>query len=194
MADIVVTESITLDGVMQAPGREDEDPRGGFEYGGWAASFADQAIGEFMGPAMGRSTGMLFGRRSYEDLLGFWSAAPEPNPFRDILLGAPKYVVSRDEGYQPAYPNTTVLVGEAGETVADVVATLDGSLTVLGSGELARALRVRGLVTAYVLQIHPIVLGQGTRLFEEGDRDDFELVRSGASTTGVLLAEYAVKR
>lgn len=194
MAKIIATESVTLDGVMQAPGRADEDTRDGFAYGGWAEGFADAELGKFMGASMGQSTGMLFGRRTYEDLLGYWTALPDPNPFKDVFLNAPKYVVSRSADTELAYPNSTLLAGEATDTVADLVGRIDGSLTVLGSGELVRSLRRAGLVDGYVLQIHPIVLGQGRSLFDEGVRDDLELVRSATSGTGVLLAEYRVRR
>lgn len=192
MAQIIVTESITLDGVMQAPGRADEDTRNGFAHGGWAAPYADASVGRFMGPAMQRSSGMLFGRRTYEDLLGFWTAAPEPNPFREVFTNAPKYVVSHSADTTLSYPNSTLLAGEATETVARLLDEVDGSLTVLGSGELVRALAAAGLVSGYVLQIHPIYLGSGATLFAQGDRTDLKLERSDVSDTGVLLAEYSV--
>ncbi|WP_040168169.1 dihydrofolate reductase family protein [Microbacterium gorillae] len=194
MAKIIVTEGVTLDGVMQSPGRADEDTRGGFSLGGWAAPYADESIGRFMGPAMQRSTGMLLGRRTYEDLLHHWTAGDEPNPFRDVFTNAQKYVVSRSADTVLAYPNSTLLAGEAAQTVAELVSSIEGSLTVLGSGELVQALRGARLIDGYVLQIHPLILGTGMRLFEPGDLATLTLERSEVSTSGVLLAEYAVAR
>lgn len=97
MATISAFESVTLDGVMQAPGRADEDTRGGFRQGGWAAGYADDVIGRFAASGMRTTTALLFGHRAYDDLLGYWTSVPETNPFTEVLVNQPKYVVSRDE-------------------------------------------------------------------------------------------------
>lgn len=80
MSTITVFESVTLDGVMQAPGRADEDTRGGFPYGGWALAYQDEVAMRFAGEGMSQGGALLFGRRTYDDLLGFWTSTPEPNP------------------------------------------------------------------------------------------------------------------
>ncbi|TRW47050.1 deaminase [Georgenia yuyongxinii] len=194
MGRISAVESITLDGVMQAPGRADEDTRGGFVHGGWAAPYADHVAMEFLGQGMGGAgDAMLFGRRTYEDVLHRWTTTTEPNPFTDVLVKTPKLVVSRSSGTVLEYPNSRLLAGEALHTVAQAAADVGGTLVVLGSGELVRALHAAGLVDEYVLQIHPIVLGSGTRLFADGERANLTLVRSVTSTTGVLLAKYAAR-
>ena len=192
MAMISATESITLDGVMQAPGRADEDTRGGFAHGGWATPFADPVAGEYMAAGMGGEGVLLFGRRTYEDLLRHWTTTPEPNPFADVLVATPKYVVSRSADTALGFPNTTLLAGDAATTVAALKAELDGDLTILGSGELVRALAVAGLVDEYVLSIHPLLLGSGTTLFAAGDRTDLRLEESLPTTTGVVIARYRV--
>lgn len=191
MGTISAFESITLDGVMQGLGRPDEDTRGDFRHGGWGDGYADEVMMKFAGAAMASTAAMLFGRRTYEDLLGFWTSTPEPNPFSEVLVAQPKYVVSRDVGLELAYPNSTLLAGDAVETVAALRAEVDGQITVLGSGELVRSLHAAGLVDEYVLQIHPIVLGSGTRLFGEGDRSDLDLEESVTTSTGVVIARYA---
>ncbi|MFC4002478.1 dihydrofolate reductase family protein [Prauserella oleivorans] len=193
MATISAFASVTLDGVMQAPGRADEDARDGFRHGGWAAGYSDEVIGRFAAAGMGTTTALLLGRRTYDDLLGYWTAMPEPNPFTEALVTQPKYVVSRHEHVQPGYPNSTLLAGEAAETVARLKKEVGGALTVLGSGELVRSLHAAGLVDEYVVLVHPIVLGAGTRLFGDGDRVDLSLADSLTSTTGVLLARYRVR-
>ncbi len=193
MGAISVFESVTLDGVMQGVGRADEDTRAGFRHGGWGDGYADEVIGGFVGASIGRTTAMLFGRRTYEDLLGYWTSVPEPNPFTEALVGQQKYVVSRDAGTEPAYPRTTLLPGEANQTVAALKRDVEGTIVVLGSGELVRSLQATGLVDEYVLLIHPIMLGSGTRLFGRGERADLELEESVTATTGVVVARYRVK-
>ncbi|MFI6817691.1 dihydrofolate reductase family protein [Nonomuraea sp. NPDC050328] len=192
MGKISVFESVSLDGVMQGLGRPDEDTRGGFRHGGWGEGYGDRVIGQFAGAGMANTTAMLFGRRSYEDLLAHWTSVTEPNPFTDTLVNQRKYVVSRDRRTRLGYPNSTLLAGEAAETVTRLKRELDGVITVIGSGELVRSLHAAGLVDEYVLLIHPIVLGSGTRLFGDGDRSDLKLEESGTSTTGVVIARYQV--
>lgn len=191
MATIIALESITLDGVMQGLGRADEDTRGDFTHGGWGDGYQDEVSGTFMGEGMSGGGAMLFGRRTYEDLLSYWTSNTEPNPFTDYLTHAPKYVVSRSAGTELAYPNSTLLAGEATETVRRLKKELDGNITILGSGELIRSLHTAGLMDEYVLQIHPIVLGSGTRLFGRSDRTDLILEQTVATTTGVIIARYA---
>jgi dihydrofolate reductase len=192
MATITLFESVTLDGVMQAPGRPDEDTRGGFADGGWAAPYHDEVMMQFAGESMSGSGAMLFGRRTYDDLLGFWTTTPDPNPFTEVLVQSPKHVVSHDADVALAYPNSMLLAGEAADTVAALKREIDGALTVLGSGELARTLFAAGLVDDVVLQVHPLVLGSGTKFF--GDAHvELELRRSIPTTTGVIIAQYAVR-
>ncbi|MCY9785264.1 dihydrofolate reductase family protein [Nocardiopsis sp. EMB25] len=190
MGTISVFESVTLDGVLQSVGRPDEDTRGGFRHGGWGEGYADEVIGRFAGASMGRTTAMLLGHRTYDDLLGHWTSVPEPNPFTRALLNQDKYVASRDAGAELAHPNSTLLSGEAAETVAALKRDVEGVITVLGSGELVRSLHAAGLVDEYALLIHPIVLGSGTRLFGDADRGDLVLRESVTSTTGVVMARY----
>ncbi|MGK9147693.1 dihydrofolate reductase family protein [Plantibacter flavus] len=194
MARITATESITLDGVMQGIGRPDEDTRGGFTEGGWADGYQDDVAMRFMSEGMSMTGAMLFGHRTYEDVVGHWAGVTEANPFTDHLLNATKYVVTRSSETTLAYPNSTLLVGEAAETVRALRDQFDGALSIIGSGELVRSLHAAGLMDGYVLQIHPIVLGSGAKLFADGSRSDLQLERSVTTTTGVIIAQYAVKR
>lgn len=193
MARITATESITLDGVMQAPASADEDARGGFEHGGWALPFASDEQMAIMGEGMGETAGMLFGRRTYEQLVGHWLAAPEPNPFGGFIRVIPKWVASRSDA-PLAHPASTLLHGEAATTVARLRDEVDGEISIIGSGELVRSLHAAGLIDGYVLLVHPVVLGSGTRLFAEGQRRDLELRRSDATSTGVVIQQLTVRR
>lgn len=194
MSRLTVFENVTLDGVMQAPGRSDEDTRGGFTYGGWAMGYQDEVMMEFATASMAGEGGMLFGRPTYEDLLGYWTSVTEPNPFTDSLVNAPKYIASRSQDTVLAWPNSTLLAGDAIKEVGKLLETSDVPLTILGSGELVRSLHPGGLIDRYVLQIHPVVLGSGTQLFSPGQHADLKLARSITTNTGVIIAVYEAQQ
>lgn len=177
---------------MQAPGRPDEDQRGGFVHGGWAAGFQDEVSMQFAGEGMSGDGALLFGHRTYKDLLGFWTTTADANPFTDVLTRTRKHVASRSADTVLDYPESALLAGEAVDTVGALREESD--LTILGSGELVRALHAAGLVDRYILLIHPIVLGSGTTLFADGDRSDLRLERSVTTTTGVIIAQYVTSR
>ncbi len=190
MARIVVFNSVTLDGVMQAPGRPDEDPRGGFPYGGWAAPYADPEIGKAAGESMGTSGGLLLGRRTYEDFYSVWPNRKD-NPFTEVLNNAPKYVVSRTLKDPLPWMNSTLINEDVLAAVAKLKTGLEKDLVVLGSGDLIQTLMTHHLIDRYILFIHPLVLGTGTRLFREGvSFSKLQLVETRPSTTGVLIATY----
>ena len=195
MYSIVVVENLSLDGVMQAPGRPDEDARGGFDRGGWATDYfaADPEAAQAAMAGQTDTRALLFGHRTYLDLVGHWLSTPDPNPFTEILRATPKYVASREREADLPHPNSTLLSGEAVETVAELKESGDGDIVVLGSGVLARDLAAAGLVDSYVLTVVPVVLGTGTRLF--GDTATQLTVRSSTtSSTGIVTATYDVVR
>jgi dihydrofolate reductase len=183
MAELVVTENVTLDGVMQAPGRPDEDTRGDFTAGGWAVPYADPIAMAEAGKAMSTSSALLLGRRTYEDFYGHWPKQTDGNPFTDVLNEAPKYVLSRTLSSAP-WQNSTVLTDV--EEVAELKSALTGDLVVLGSGALVRSLGT--LVDRLVLSIYPLVLGTGLRL--ELPAAPFRLASSVTTGTGVIIASY----
>jgi dihydrofolate reductase len=190
MAKITVINHLTLDGVMQAPGRADEDTRDGFEHGGWGIPGNDEVMGRVMGEGMARGGAILLGRRTYEDFHGFWPNQSD-NPFTEVLDNATKYVASRTLSEPLPWSNSTLLTGDAADAVEDLKQGEDGSLSLLGSGELARALMARNLIDRYVLMIHPLVLGSGRRLFpDSGPPVPLRLVDSVSTTTGVLIGTY----
>jgi dihydrofolate reductase len=188
--DLVVLNHLSLDGVMQGPGDPDEDRRGGFAHGGWAAAGADQVMGEWIGPVGDGGDGaMLLGRRSYESMLGAWNE--RGGPFKDAQNSASKYVASRSPDTPLAWPNSTLLTGDVPSAVAALKDEGDGRLLVMGSGELVRTLVDHDLVDELRLAIHPLLLGGGVRLFPDtGLAHRLELVECQTSTTGVLLVTY----
>jgi dihydrofolate reductase len=190
VARLVAFISVTLDGVMQAPGRPDEDTRGGFEHGGWATSYADQDSGRIAQQSMATTGFLLMGRRTYEDLLSSWNK--QGGPFKDILNNTPKYVASTTLSEPLPWPNSTLLEGDAADAVVRLRKEPGKDIVVLGSGELLRGLMKRGLVDVYVLQIHPLVLGTGQRLFDDGVPDvGLRLEDSKTTSTGVIVASYS---
>lgn len=189
MRKVIVVESLTLDGVMQAPGGRDEDRRGGFEHGGWAPPYMDDVLMGEMAKGMGRVE-LLFGRRTYEQFHAFWPNQPEPNPFTTVLNETQKYVASRTLAEPLPWVNSTLLAGDAADTVADLKGRPGRDLVVLGSGELVQSLMVDGLVDEYQLVIHPLVVGTGRRLFANGVVQRLRLTSSVTTTTGVVVATY----
>jgi dihydrofolate reductase len=189
MSKVVVVESVTLDGVMQAPGRPDEDTRGGFEHGGWAVPYSDEVMGKAMGEGMANTGAMLLGRRTYEDFAGYWPRQAD-NPITEHLNRAQKYVVSGSLHEPLPWQNSTLVDGDPIEEVARLKKESVGNLSVLGSGVLVRSLARHGLVDEYVLLIHPLVLGIGSRLFGDHEVGALRLVDSATTTTGVLIATY----
>jgi dihydrofolate reductase len=190
MRRITVFNSLTLDGVMQAPGRADEDSRGGFAHGGWAAPYSDEVMGRVAAEGMAGPGALLLGRRTYEDFHGFWPNQTG-NPFTEVLNNTRKYVASTTLREPLPWRNSTLLEGDAAEAVARLKEQPGEDLTVLGSGELVQSLRRRDLVDRYVLLIHPLVLGSGRRLFPDGGpAATLRLLDSVTTTTGVIIATY----
>jgi dihydrofolate reductase len=189
MSKVVVISSLTLDGVMQAPGRPDEDLRGGFEHGGWALPYNDPVMGRVMGQGMAQGGPLLFGRRTYEDFASVWPDRTD-NPFTAVLNNAHKYVASTTLKEPLPWSNSTLLDGDAADAVARLKQQPGKDLGILGSGELVQSLIRRNLVDTYVLLIHPLVLGSGRRLFPDGVFAALRLLDSVTTTTGVVISTY----
>jgi dihydrofolate reductase len=146
---------LTLDGVMQAPGRPEEDTRDGFAHGGWSAPNVDDQLvaATYALAAEGGGLQLLLGRRSYEDMLGYWNT--QDSPFKDGLNNAPKYVASRTLREPLPWPNSTLLRGEVADAVAQLKRDLTGDLHVMGSGDLIQTLMHSGLIDGYLLFTTP---------------------------------------
>lgn len=199
MRRITAIENVTLDGVMQAPGRPDEDTRGGFTHGGWAGPYMDEVMAQEMGRGRedaASSAAMLFGRRTYEDFFRVWPNQTD-SPFSAFFDGVEKLVVSNTLADPLPWQRSTLLAGDAVETVGALKATAGPDLNILGSGELVRSLHRAGLIDAFVLSIFPLTLGTGQTLFAPDERHDrvagLTLVRCVPTSTGVIIATYEAK-
>ena len=190
MSKVVVIQHLTLDGVMQAPGHPDEDPRDGFEHGGWAPPGNDPVMQNVMGARMGASWSLLLGRTTYERFADFWPKQ-KPNPFTEALNKVHKYVASTTLTEPLPRTISTLLKVAAAEAVAALKGQQEGNLVVFGSGVLVQSLMRRDLVDEYVLQLHPLVLGSGRPLFPPaGPSATFRLADSVTTATGVIIATY----
>ena len=187
MSKVVVFNNLTLDGVMQAPGRPDEDRRGGFEYGGWATPYASMEAAE---ESMANTGALLMGRRTYEDFYTVWPNQTD-NPFTEVLNNTQKYVASTTLQEPLPWVNSTLLKGDAAEAVARLKLEPGKDFVILGSGELIQSLMRRNLVDKYVLLIHPLILGSGRHLFTDGGSfAALRLINTKTTSTGVMIATY----
>lgn len=186
---VLAVNHLSLDGVLQGPGRPDEDTRDGFRHGGWAQDDNDPAMFAAMGERLGQGFSWLFGRRSYDDMLSYWNQAG--GPFKDSLNGTRKYVASANPLTQLKWPNSTLLSGDVPAQIAALRDQPGGNLVIMGSGQLIRSLLPLGLVDELFLMIHPLVLGSGRRLFgPDHDARRLRLVDSATTGTGVLMVTY----
>jgi dihydrofolate reductase len=189
MRRVIVFMSLTLDGVIQAPGRADEDVRGGFAHGGWAVPYADPIMGQAAAESGATTGAILLGRRTYEDFYAVWPHRKD-NPYTEVLNNTLKYVASTTLKEPLRWMNSKLLEGDAAEAVARLKQEPGKDMVVLGSGLLVESLMRNNLIDEYVLLIHPLVLGSGRRMFNEGSAGPLRLVNSKATTTGVVIATY----
>ena len=190
---IVITEFMSLDGVVQAPGGPDEDRDGGFAHGGWSHPFFDpEVVGGAFADALSKAEALLFGRRTWQSMAAAWPDRAG-DPFADQMNAIAKYVVSGTLGDDElTWNNTTRIPGD--EAVARIRGLRDadgGDLVVMGSPTLVRALLREGLVDELRLMIEPVILGGGKRIFsDDGELRTLELVSTITSGTGVNVCTY----
>lgn len=190
MRKITVIENVTLDGVMQAPGRSDEDTRDGFTHGGWALPYDDKIKAEAMGRGMAEAGALLLGRRTYQDFHRVWPHRAD-NPFTGFLNNTQKYVASSTLSEPLPWENSILLAGGAVRAVDRLKQQPGPDLAVLGSGELVAALTRANLVDVFVLLIHPLLLGTGRHLFPDGTRPaHLKLATAVTTYAGVVIATY----
>jgi dihydrofolate reductase len=192
MRKVVVLSFITLDGVMQAPGGPEEDPTGGFKYGGWVAGYFDDFLGKVMDKQLGKPFDLLLGRKTYEIFAAHWPyVKTDEDPIAAGINKAKKYVAS-ETLKKLDWSNSELIKGNVAKEIR-VLKRQDGpELQVHGSGNLIQTLLKHDLVDELWLKIFPISLGRGKRLFAEGSIPaGFKLLESEISPSGVIVATYA---
>ena len=192
MRRIVVTEFMTLDGVMQGPGGPDEDREGGFPYGGWQMEFGyDDAQMAKIGTAIATTDAYLLGRRTYDIFASYWPFQPDTNKWAAVLNPRPKYVVSRTLSEPLAWQNSTLISDDVVGRIRALKDEPGGDISVLGSGGLVQTLIKNDLVDELIVTVYPLVLGTGKRLFRDGlDARQFELVETVVGETGGVMLIY----
>lgn len=194
---LVVSDFVSLDGVVQAPGGPDEDTDGGFRHGGWSMPFFDiDAMGPAIDALLEATDALLFGRRTWQSMAAVWPTRAG-DPFAERMTALPKYVASRTlTTNNMAWDNSTLLPpNDVVASVADLREQPGGYLQVMGSPNLVRQLVSNDLVDEYRLMINPILLGGGKRIFpEDGAARTLELVDVEPASTGVLICTYRPAR
>jgi dihydrofolate reductase len=187
---LIATEMVTLDGVYQGPGGSDEDPRSGFDRGGWTAPFGDQEGWEFVVSIFERADALLLGRKTFDIWEAYWPLHDNGDPVSHGVNVLPKYVPSTTLK-DPTWKNTHVISGDVEKAIRELKAKPGRELQVHGSGVLLRWLLERDLVDELNLRLYPVVLGEGLRLFpEHGQTHSMELVESRSVSSGVMLQTY----
>ncbi len=191
MKKVVVGTFLTLDGVMQAPGDSREDMEDGFQYGGWQMPLFDEDAGKIIGESIAATDVLLLGRKTYQIFAAFWPNAPKDDPIAEKLNSVPKYVVSTTLK-KVEWNNSTLINGNLKEEVEKLKRLPGpGFISVTGSGALARSLMRMNLVDEYSLWFHPIVLGSGKRLFDQGvPVFNLKLVDTKTTGSGIVILTY----
>jgi dihydrofolate reductase len=191
MRKIIVSEFLTLDGVMQGPGDPNEDRSGGFDQGGWQLAYFDEVFGQHMTESFAQTGAMLLGRRTYDIFTAYWPKQSADDPLAGTMNQMPKYVVSTSLSEPLEWQNSTLIKGDVPAEIAKLKEEEGKDISVIGSGELVQTLIQHDLVDQYALTIHPLVLGNGKRLFRDETKPvRLRLISSKPSTTGVLILTY----
>jgi dihydrofolate reductase len=193
MRKLLVSEFVSLDGVIQAPGGKDEDTDGGFEHGGWTIPYWHDDIGRTFGALMKDVDALLLGRRTYVVHAEAFEPMPPGDPFGDMMNAPRKYVVSRTLA-KPIWRDTTIIRDRVVETVRELKAQAGGTIITDGSSQLVRTLLANDLVDELHLLVYPLTLGRGKRIWAENAHTGFTLRSATPYPTGVVGLHYVRAR
>jgi dihydrofolate reductase len=194
MRKIVVSEFVSLDGVMQAPGGVDEDMDGGFAHGAWTLPYWHDDIGAYLMGGLQQSGALLLGRKTWQGHGAAFEPLPEGDPFGDVVNNLPKYVVSTSLTDASAWRNSTIISRNVVEEVRALKAQSGNHIGIDGSSVLVHTLAQHDLVDEYNLLVYPLVLGSGKRVFPDGQRTNLRLLEARPFPSGVVLMRYAAER
>jgi dihydrofolate reductase len=189
MRKLIISEFITLDGVIQAPGGKEEDTDGGFAHGGWTLPYWHDDIGKSFGALMQETDAFLLGRRTYVTHAQAFEPMPAGDFFGDMMNTPAKYVVSKTLE-KPIWRNTTIIRGDVVKAVRDLKAQPGKNILTDGSSQLAHVLLANDLVDELHLLLYPLSVGGGKRLFPEGTSNKLTLVHTTPYPTGVVGLLY----
>jgi len=194
MRKIIVSEFMSLDGVIQAPGGADEDRDGGFAHGGWTHPYWHDDIGTHFAAAMNVSDALLLGRKTWQGHGAAFEPMAPGDPFGDVMNAMPKYVVSNTLANADAWRNSTLITGDAVAQVRALKAQPGKHILIDGSSVLVQTLIQHDLVDEYRLLVYPVVLGGGKKIFPDGLRVNLRLLEAHPIPSGVVLMRYAPER
>ena len=178
MRKVVAVELVSLDGVIESPE-------------GWAFSYSNDEMEEVNASGMAASDALLLGRVTYEGLAAFWPNQPGGTPMVDYINSVPKFVVSRTLEGPLEWNNSTLIKGDVAEGITGLQRQPGKNITIIGSPTLVRSLLVKELLDELRLMVHPVVVGGGKRLFEDGgEQKALDLVDSKTFGTGVVYLTY----
>jgi dihydrofolate reductase len=189
MRKLIVSEFLSLDGVMQAPGGADEDTEGGFKHGGWTRPYWHDAIGGAFGAMMQDTDAFLLGRKTYVTHANAFEPMPAGDMFGDMMNGPAKYVVSKTLE-KPIWRNTTIIRDNVVDAVRGLKAASGKNILTDGSHQLVHTLLEHDLVDELHLLLYPLILGGGKRLMPEGARVNFKLKQASPYPSGVVGLHY----
>ncbi len=190
MRKIIASAFVSLDGVMQAPGGPQEDPTGGFKYGGWTFNYWDDAMGAVMGELFDRPYDLLLGRKTYDIFAAFWPYA-KGDPIGEAFDKATKYVATRQPDRELHWQNSQTLGKDVVATLRDLKASEGPVLLVQGSSDLMQTLLRHELLDEIRVLVFPVLLGKGKKLFGDGAQPmGLRVTASQVSSTGVVMATY----
>jgi dihydrofolate reductase len=193
MRKLIVSEFVSLDGVIQAPGGKDEDRDGGFEHGGWTMPYWHDDIGASFGALMPDVDAFLLGRRTYEIHAQAFEPMPPGDPFGDLMNPPKKYVVSRTLA-KPIWRDTTIIRDHVVDAVRALKAQAGRRIMTDGSSQLVRTLLAHDLVDELHLLLYPLTLGRGKRLWADDAHAGFKLKSATPYPTGVVGLDYVRQR
>jgi dihydrofolate reductase len=194
MRKIVVSEFVSLDGVLQAPGGQDEDTEGGFAHGGWTWPYWHDEIGAHFAQVLSESDALLLGRKTWQIHGAAFEPMAEGDPNEPGLNALPKYVVSTTLTSAAAWRNSTLIRGNVVEEVRALKARPGKNILIDGSSVLVHTLARHDLIDEFHLLVYPVVLGGGKKVFPDGVRLNLRLVEARPLPTGVVLMDYTVER
>ena len=179
MRKVIASEFVSLDGVMESPEE-------------WHFPYFNDEMGTEIGAAMATADAMLLGRVTYQEFASYWPYQNSADqPYTDYLNSTPKFVVSSSLEEPLEWQNSTLIKGNVAEEITELTRLPGKDITIIGSAALVQSLLAAGLLDELRLMVHPLVLGGGKRLFEDGgDQKALELLDSKTFDTGVLYLTY----
>lgn len=193
MRKLIVSEFLSLDGVMQAPGGADEDTEGGFSYGGWTMPYWHDDMGKALGALLESADAFLLGRKTYVIHAQAFEPLPPGDELGDMMNKPAKYVVSKTLE-QPLWRNTTIIRGDVVDAIRKLKAGPGKDIVTDGSHELVHTLLANDLVDELHLLLYPLILGGGKRLLPEGVHATFRLESATPYPSGVVGLHYVRAR